>query len=314
MTAVRARLEPLLGLCVVAGFALLPLGGLGEYWIYILTIGFYYAVLAASWSFLVGYVGRISFAHAALAGLGAYVSAMATTRYGLPLGLSIPLAGLVAGLVGLFLGRICLKLHGAYLGLTTIAVSEIFRIAVTAEHEFTRGSLGLATPGVFADAGRLPYYYLFLAFLLAVLAALWALLRTRIGLFFAAIREDEDAAASLGVEVVRWKVLAFSVSSAVAGLAGALYAHFVQLVAPSMMSLQEMGLILSMAVIGGFHNIFYAALGGILLELLLELLRELEGWRMTIFAVAVILVLRYAPNGLFGALLRRLRPAPGGGR
>ena len=285
-------------------FALIPALGLQEYWIYILTIGFFYAALASSWSLLVGYVGRISFAHAAMAGLGAYTSAIASTRLGLPLYASIPLAALVVGCVGLFLGRICLKLHGAYLGLTTIAFSEIFRITVTAEHDFTRGSLGLQTPGFFATNDRAQYYYLFFIFLLCVLGAMWLLLRSRIGLYFAAIREDEDAAASLGVHVVRWKVAAFAVSSMIAGLAGAFYAHFVQLVAPSMMSLQEMGLILSMAVIGGFQNIFFAAIGGVFLEVLLELMREIGGWRMTIFALAVIMVLRYAPNGLVGELIR----------
>lgn len=303
MTLSEASLGPAAGAAIIVVFAAVPLLGIEEYWIYILTIGFFYAALASSWSLLVGYVGRISFAHVAMAGLGAYTSAMASTRFGLPLYLSIPLAGLVVGAMGIFLGRISLKLQGAYLGLTTIAFSEIFRISVTAEHEFTRGSLGLQAPGFFATNDRIQYYYLFGTFLLVVLGFMWLLLRSRIGFFFAAIREDEDAAASLGVKVVRWKVLAFAVSSVIAGLAGAFYAHFVQLVAPSMMSLQEMGIVLSMAVIGGFTNIFHAALGGILLEVLLELMREIGGWRMTIFGFVVVVVLRYAPNGLFGELV-----------
>jgi branched-chain amino acid transport system permease protein len=292
----------LAGLALVVAFALLPLADLGDYWIYILTIGFYYATLASSWSSLVGYVGRISFAHAAMAGLGAYTSAMLGARLGWPAIVTIPLAVVAAGAIGLFLGRICLKLHGAYLGLTTIAFSEIFRIAVTAEHEFTRGTLGLQTPPLFEGAERVHFYYVFLALVLAVLGVMWGVLRSRIGLYFAAIREDEDAAASLGVRVVRWKVFAFTLSSMVAGLGGAFYAHFVQLVSPSMMSLQEMGFVLSMAVIGGFQNIFYAAIGGVFLEVLLEALREIGGWRMTIFGVTVVLILRYAPNGLVGAL------------
>lgn len=301
------------GAVIVVVFLAVPLLDLGEYWIYILTIGFYYAILASSWSLLVGYVGRISFAHAAMAGLGAYTSVLASTRFGLPLVVSISLAGLVTAFVGLVIGRLCLRLHGAYLALTTIACSEIFRITVTAEYNFTRGSLGLSAPGLFATTDRVPYYYSFFALLLICLLIMWLILRSRIGLFFTAIREDEDAAASLGVKVVRWKILAFTISSVFAGLAGGFYAHFVQLVAPSMMSLQEMGLVLSMAVIGGFQNIFYAALGGIFLEVLLEWLREMGGWRFTLFGLVVIVILRYAPNGLFGELsrflfLRRSRP------
>jgi branched-chain amino acid transport system permease protein len=284
----------------------IPVLGLDEYWIYILTIGFYYAILASSWSLLVGYVGRISFAHVAISGLGAYTSAAANSALGLPLLVSIPLAGVVTGLVGLAIGRLCLRLHGAYLGLTTIAFSEIVRIAFTAEYEFTRGSLGLPAVSLFETTDRIPYYYSFLALLAACLLIMWLVLRSRIGLFFAAVREDEDAAASLGVKVVRWKIFAFTFSSIIAGIAGGFYAHFVQLVTPSMMSIQEMGFVLSMAVVGGFHNIFYAALGGIFLEILLEGMREIGEWRMTIFATAVILILRYAPNGLFGMLLKRI--------
>ncbi len=304
MTGLVAPRHVVLGAAVVALFLVLPLIGFAEYWIYILTIGFYYAILASSWSLLVGYVGRISFAHVAMSGLGAYTSVLASGRFGLPLLLSIPLAGLVTGLVGLAIGRLCLRLHGAYLGLTTIAFSEIVRITITAEHEVTRGSLGLSAVGLFETTERVPYYYSFFALLLACLLIMWLVLRSRIGLFFAAIREDEDAAASLGVKVVRWKIFAFTFSSVIAGTAGGFYAHFVQLVTPSMMSIQEMGFVLSMAVVGGFQNIFYAALGGIFLEVLLEALREIGEWRMTLFAVVVILILRYAPNGLFGELLR----------
>lgn len=296
------------GIVAVAVLLVLPLAGLQEYWIYILTIGFYYGLLAASWSLLVGYVGRISFAHAAMSGLGAYTAAMASDRLGLPVYVTIPAAGLVAGVVGLIIGRLCLKLHGAYLGLTTIAFSEILRITITAEHEVTRGSLGLAVPELFETTSRLPYYYTFLGVMVCGLLAMWLVLKSRVGLYFAAIREDEDAAASLGVRVVRWKVFAFAFSSFIAGLAGGFFAHFVQLVAPSMLSIQEMGLVLSMAVIGGFHNIFYAAAGGVILQILLELLREIGEWRMAFFGIVVVLVLRYAPNGLFGEIGRAFAP------
>jgi branched-chain amino acid transport system permease protein len=126
----QARL-PLLLFAVLAA---LPLLSPQQYWLYVLTLGFYNAILSSSWSFLVGYVGRISFAHAAMSGLGAYASAMASTRLGLPVGASILSAIVLTGLVGLVVGWLCLRLHGAYLGLTTIALSEILRISITAEY------------------------------------------------------------------------------------------------------------------------------------------------------------------------------------
>lgn len=294
-------------IAAVGILALLPLTGLQEYWIYTLTIGFYYALMAASWALLVGYVGRISFAQAAMAGLGAYASALSIIHLGLPIPLSILTAVTVAALTGIVIGWLTLRLHGAYLGLTTIAFSEILRIAVTAEHQVTAGSLGLKVAPLLPNGTTTGYYYLFLGAVVVSVLLMLVLLRSRIGLFFQSIREDEDGSASLGVNTTAWKIAAFAISAAFAGFAGALYAHFVQLITPSMMSIQEMGYVLAMAVIGGFHNVVYAAFGGVLLQLALEALREAGEWRLAIFGLAALLVLRFAPNGLFGTLATALR-------
>lgn len=301
-----ARPSVVLALVSLAGFAVLPLLGVDDYWIYTVTIGFYYALLAGSWSLLVGYIGRISFAQAALSGVGAYTSVLLANAFGLPLALTLACGVALAGLLGLFIGWLTLRLHGPYLGLTTIAFAEILRIGVTAEHQVTGGSRGLPAPHLLEAGSRIEYYYLFLAALTLSLALMALLLRSRIGLFFQSIREDEDGAASLGVEVTRWKILATGISSAFAGLAGGLYAHYVDIIAPSMMSLHEMGYVLTMAVVGGFHNILFAALGGVLLQFALEFLRELGEWRLVIFGALAMLMLRFAPNGLFGLLFERL--------
>lgn len=300
----EARVNPQVALAGGAALLLVtfPLVGPKDYWLYIVTIGFYYALLAASWSLLVGYVGRISFAQAAMSGLGAYTSALTVIYLDVPIALGLILAMLLSGGLGLFIGWLSLRMHGAYLGLTTIAFGEILRITVTAEHNITEGSLGLEVPELIVGGSRFDYYYILFVFLLASLLVMWLILRSRIGLFFQAIREDEDGAASLGVAVTAWKVAAFAISTAFAGLAGALYAHFVQLIAPSMMTLQEMGFILAMAVVGGFSNILHAAMGGMVLQILLELLRELGEWRLAIFGLIAMLMLRFAPNGVFGLL------------
>jgi branched-chain amino acid transport system permease protein len=287
--------------------ALLPLIGVPQYWLYTLTIGLYYAMLASSWSLLVGYVGRISFAQAAMSGLGAYVSVLTGMHLDLPIIPALLLGVAAAGALGLCIGWLTLRLHGAYLGLTTIAFGEILRITVTAEHQLTQGSRGLQVRPLIEGAGPATYYYIFLAAAVSSVLLMLLLLRSRIGLFFQAIREDEDGTASLGVNVTLWKSLAFGCSTAFAGLAGGLYAHFVQLITPSMMSMQEMGYILAMAVIGGFSNVVYAAFGGVLLQILLEALRELGEWRLAVFGIIAILMLRFAPNGVFGWLETRLK-------
>ena len=304
MTGRLPRVAAALGL--LGGFVVLPVLGLSDYWLYTLTIGFNYAILAASWSLLVGYVGRISFAQAAMSGLGAYGSVLVVQHFALPLPLAILVGVAVAAVAGMVVGWLSLRMHGAYLGLTTIAFGEILRIAITAEHQFTQGSRGLQAPALIESGTRLDYYYLFLAATVGCLILMGLLLRSRVGLFFQAIREDEDGAASLGVNVTLWKVMAFSISCAFAGFGGALYAHFVQLIAPSMMSLQEMGYVLTMAVVGGFQNVLFAALGGVFLQLVLESLREIGEWRLVMFGLTAILMLRFAPNGLFGMIADRL--------
>lgn len=287
--------------------AVLPLLGVPQYWLYTLTIGLYYAILASSWSLLVGYIGRISFAQAAMSGLGAYVAVLTGQISGWSVLPSLIAGTVTAGLFGLAIGWLTLRLHGAYLGLTTIAFAEILRITVTAEHQVTQGSRGLQVRPLIEGAGPVMYYYIFLCATLASVLLMLVLLRSRIGLFFQAIREDEDGTASLGVNVTLWKSLAFATSTAFAGFAGGLYAHFVQLITPSMMSMQEMGYILAMAVIGGFHNVIYAAFGGVLLQVLLETLRGLGEWRLAVFGAIAILMLRFAPNGIFGWLEARLK-------
>nr|WP_309501758.1 branched-chain amino acid ABC transporter permease [uncultured Roseovarius sp.] len=286
-------------------FAVLPII-LGDYWIYTITIGFYYAILAASWALLVGYVGRISFAQAAMAGLGGYASALSVQHLGLAPVIGLAFGVLVAGALGFLIGRLTLRLHGAYLGLTTIAFAEILRITATAEYQITEGSRGLQVSPLLESGSRADYYYLFLAITIVCLLFMTWLLRSRVGLFFQSIREDEDGAASLGVNVTLWKSVAFAISTAFAGLAGGLYAHFVQLITPSMMSLQEMGIVLAMAVIGGFHNVFFAALGGVSLQVLLEALREFGEWRLVIFGFVALLILRLMPNGIFGTAFELL--------
>ena len=300
------RPEVLLAGVAAVVLLVLPLLRPDEYWLHTMTVAFYYALLAASWSLLVGYVGRISFAQAAMSGLGAYSSTLAVLHLNLPVMLGLVLAMLVAGAMGMFIGWLSLRMHGPYLGLTTIAFGEILRIAITAEHQWTEGSLGLNAAPLLPDGSTWAYYYAFLGFLGFSLGAMWLLLRSRIGLFFQAIREDEDGAASLGVAVTAWKVGAFAISTAFAGLAGALYAHFTQLIAPSMMTLQEMGFVLAMAVVGGLTNILHAALGGVVLHLILETLREMGQWRLALFGLIAMLMLRFAPNGVFGLLTQQL--------
>jgi len=140
------------------------------------------------------------------------------------------------------------------------------------------------------------------------------LLSTRVGLFLRAIREDEGAAKTSGVNTVRYKVLVFVVTSGIAAIAGIYYAHFVGILTPNMTILPEMGLVIAMTVIGGVESLPGAVLGGVVIYLLSELLRSYGEWRFVLLGLALILVQRFAQNGLYPFILnvraRRGRTQP----
>ena len=219
--------------------------------------------------------------------------------------LGIPAAIIAAAVIGMTLGRIVMRLRGPYLALTTLSFAEIMRLVIGNSYEFTRGDLGLNVPGLF-DA-RLAYYYLFLAVLVAVQAGLFVLMRSKAGLYLQAIRDDEIAAASRGVDVVFWKTAAFTLSAAVSGLAGALYGHFSQLVSPELGLLLQTGLVICMVVIGGIGSLVGPLAGAFLVYVSSEMLREVGGIQLIVFSLLVIVFARFFREGLWGLAKRVLR-------
>lgn len=272
-----------------------------DYWLYVATIGLYYAILASSWSMLAGQVGLISFAHAAFAGIGAYTSGLLVIHLGLPIPVAMVGGALAAAPIGLGIGALTLRMRGPYLALTTLAFSEIFRIFITAEYGLTQGSLGLKVPLMLGGSKPLSYYTGLGLFLVTV-ATLNGVLRSRVGLFLVAMREDEDGAETRGVNTVLYRLVAFVVTSAFAGLAGGFYAHVVGLVSPQMTRIGEMGLILAMSVFGGLESLLGAALGAIILQGLTEYLRIFAEWRLAIFGALVLFTLKFAPAGILPSL------------
>jgi len=268
-----------------------------EYWLYVATIGLYYAILASSWSMLAGQVGLISFAHAAFAGIGAYTSALLVIHLGLPIPITMLAGALTAALFGLGIGALTLRMRGPYLALTTLAFSEIFRIFITAEYQLTQGSIGLKVP-LMLGGSKLLLYYTGLGLFLVTVVTLTGVLRSRVGLFLVAMREDEDGAETRGINTVSYRLIAFVLTSAFAGLAGGYYAHVVGLVSPQMTRIGEMGLILAMSVFGGLESLLGAALGAIILQGLTEYLRIFTEWRLAIFGALVLCTLKFAHEGI----------------
>lgn len=285
---------------------LVPLIIKNPYWLHVFVMAYFYGLLAATWSFLDGYAGQFSFGNIALVVIAGYTSGLLGTYTGLPLPLGMIAGVLAAGVVGLFIGYLCLRFKGAYLALFTIAFAEAIRIILNTEHKFTRGPCGLRVEGLFGTSSQVPYYYLMFLILAISLFVMYRMLKSRWGLFFRAIREDDEAASSMGVNIVHYKIIAFVVSSIFCGIGGVFYAHFAQMLTPNFGQIATMGLVIGMAVIGGVENLIAAMLGGILVQFGLEWLREFGAWRMVLFGGLLMLVVRFARNGLLAPLYKKL--------
>jgi branched-chain amino acid transport system permease protein len=242
----------------------------------------------------------------------------------MPVWLGITLGTLMGGFFGLLIGLLVLPLRAAYLALFTLGFSEILRAAISAEIAITRGQAGIELPYLF-DAGvtlfghhfdktdKLPPYFVMLFLLLGCLAIMMWLAKSKFGLFVRALREDQDAAAALGVNTTRYKILVFVLTSMMAAAAGAVMAHYIRIITPNNLMILQMSLVVAMAVIGGVESVVAAAIGAIAINFVLELLRnsfeigpievDMTIWRLVVFGVLLMITLRFFRNGLIAPLI-----------
>jgi branched-chain amino acid transport system permease protein len=272
-----------------------------------------WALLAASWDLLSGYTGQISFGHAGFFAVGAYTAAAATKHLGLSAWLGLGLGALAAAVVGLGAGFPALRLRGHYLALVTLALAELIRLVAQNWLAVTGGPFGIydfqTFPGLPAAAiprGQVMYLLVVGIVAASVGVMLYVCRRTRAGRAFRAIREDEVLAESLGIDTTRYKLLAFTLSSGLAGLAGTLYAYYVLLVSPTVASAATTSLVIGMAVFGGLGTIWGPVVGALLLYGLNEALRFVGVVYNLIAAGLVIMTfVIFLPRGLAGLGVRR---------
>jgi branched-chain amino acid transport system permease protein len=271
-----------------------------EYQTHVLTTSLYYVVLAVGWNLLAGYTGQFSLAHHTFAGIGAYTSALLVLYAQTPILVSIAAGVVVAATTGYALGTLCLRMRAIYLALATWAFAESVRLLITVEYQITRGDLGLATPFLFGTPRSKGYFYLFLGLAVAAGLAAWELVHSRIGVYMRAIRDDEEAAAVMGVDTFKWKRRIFAIAAVFAATAGGLQGHYVGLLSPTPMKFNEMAMIVIMVIVGGLRTFPGPILGAVFIELLFEWLRAWGEVRMVVFALLVIVVARGYPAGLAG--------------
>jgi len=269
-----------------------------DFTLHMLTTSCYYTILAASWNLLAGFTGQFSLAHQAFAAIGAYTSGLLIRYFAVPIWVGIPSGILAAALLGYALGRMVLSMRAIYLAIATWAFAETIHIVLAAAYPITRGELGLDVPPLFRNLDPVAYYYLFAGLAFASVLAMYVMVRSPIGQFMRAIKDDELRAESLGVDTTRVKILVFTVSSAFAGLAGGFYAHYVVVLSPQLADFNEMAKLIIMVVLGGLGSFAGPLIGATPVQVLITWLQKYGEWDMVIFAVIVIALMRTHSGGI----------------
>jgi branched-chain amino acid transport system permease protein len=299
----------------VALAALLPLVAPNEYYLQILTQACIWAILACGLNVILGFTGQLSLAHAGFFGIGAYTVALLATERGVSLWLGLPAAIALGAGVGYLVGSICLRSKGHYFAIFTLAVGLIIHLVIQKWESLTHGHIGvIGIPG--PDAiGPLRFdsavarAYLVLAFLAIALAATGRLLRSPVGRTWLAVRDNDALAASVGIDVMAVKRLAFTVSAALAALAGGLFAGFIGFLGPEAASVEVTFNALLHLIVGGLGALSGPVVGSALVYGLSQMLQALQDYQMVIFGVALVLLIRFLPGGLAELTASRLRAA-----
>jgi branched-chain amino acid transport system permease protein len=273
---------------------------------YILTIANFaciYALAILGLNILTGYAKQVSLGHAAIFALGAYSQALLVTKAGIPFFASLILASFISSIIGMLFGLPSLRVSHDHLVLTTIGLNFIV-VAIVEYFDFFGGALGivgLGTPQIFGHLlATREYLILVVGLLILALIFCWFFSRTWAKLLMEAIGEDELAAAVLGINVARIKLLAFAVSSALTGLAGALWAQYIGSVFPKNFGLELSITMLSMLVFGGMGTIRGALFGALFLYCLPEALRFIQNYRMLLNGVLLAAMVIWQPSGILG--------------
>lgn len=283
-----------------------------KYWQEVLVVCGIYILLSLGLNIVVGLAGLLVLGYIAFYAIGAYTYALLSVHFHIPFFLCVPISALSATIFGVLLGLPALRLHGDYLAIVTLGFGEITRIVLNNWDELTRGPngiLGIARPEVcgFKFTAPLHYYYLILCFILIGIFIFNRLNNSRLGRAWVAIKDDELAASVMGINVMRLKLLAFAISAAFAGIGGAFFAGKMTHVSPESFTFLESALVLCMIVLGGMGSIPGAIVGATCLIIIPEFFREFGNLRMLLFGVAMILMMRFKPQGLFPYTRRRVK-------
>lgn len=282
-----------------------------EYEISLLTTMGISVLFALSLNLITGFCGQISLGHAAFLGIGAYVSAM-LTKAGVPFLATLPLAMLVAGFFGVIVGLASLRVRADFLAITTMGAGFLF-IGIVRQQDALGGELGISgipDPGM----SKLAFMLLTVALCMVVAALCLYIRKAWMGRVFKGIAEDEDTMRVLGIDVPLYKLTAFALGTALAGMAGALYAHHLKFIGPDSFGFIESVTVLSMVVVGGIGSVTGVIVAAALLSVLPAWFQFIGDYKLLVYGGLLFLMMRFSPDGMAGFVARRLRPAAATGK
>jgi len=312
---------PLLVLAVLAVF---PLVVTSDYFLHLMILFLLWVVIGSSWNVLAGYTGQVSFGHAAFFGVGAYTAGLLFQHLQISPWWGMALGGIVAALIGLPFGAICFPLRGAYFALASLALGEGIRHIATISESFTGGMMGIMIMPSFVS--KIPYYYIALALSALSVLSIRLVIRTKPGYYFVSIREDQDAAESLGIDTTLYKNVSLAISSFWTGMAGAFYMNYMGFVDPHVVfSLHDYSVMaILVAIVGGVGTIYGPAVGAFIMVAVQEFFRSgffglfdylgrvtgapafaslsevVRQAHVLGFGILVVVVILFLPNGIVG--------------
>lgn len=291
-------------LVILAAFLAIPLVDSNQYHIYMLDRALLNAMIASGLVALTGLAGQMSLGHAAFYGIGAYASAIVTKTFGVPVIVGVISAAVLCFVIGMLLSIPSFKLSGFYLSLVTISFGNIVWTVIVNWHSLTGGSLGLLGIQPIRIAGRAitrtEFFYLAAAILALIYFVTTRMARSYIGRGLRAVRDDEMAAETAGIDTKRLKLLVFSLSAIYAGIAGALYAHLSTFLSPESFVQAESANFVAMSVVGGIRHMLGGTIGGLAVTMIPEMLR-VKGWEIYYLmgsSLAILVLVIMLPNGL----------------
>jgi branched-chain amino acid transport system permease protein len=283
---------------VFLGFiAVLPVFQKNQYMIHLIILFGIYIIYSSSWN-LLAYSGQASLGHAAFLGISGYVSTLTVIHLGISPWIGLLVGALVASVIGLLIGLTCVRLREWFLAMVTFGFAVIADTVILAFDWITQGSTGYATPSLVNT--RIEYYYVVMTLAIITIVTIYLIIKSRIGLAFSTIRENELEAENIGVNTTRYKLLAFTLSAFFAGVAGGVLAHYIGYISDQVFSFDHSFMPLIMAVTGGLNTVGGPIIGSILILSIWEALNIINPiQRMIVIGVFLTLIVIFVPRGVF---------------